>query len=454
MQPLWIRIADGAVLALLALVAWKVVSDDTRVGIFGLIPLVSIPILLYAAGAIAILRHVAVPSPSTFARWREGWRRISEAPDWGPAVRTFVSTRVMVFVVAFFAIVSFGAGKPGFELSPRPLENMPARFDAGYYGAIALYGYDRDRVLDRQRNIAFFPMMPMLMKPVGRLFGAKTAESRELRMLRYLWAGVFVSLVAFLFALYYLMRLGTFLLDAERAQYAVLLIASYPFACFYNAPYTESLFLLGTVATSYHFLRGQFAYAGIWGLVVGLTRPNGFMLAVPLGLLALQQWRVKGLLAASMPVVGMLGFTVYLYAITGIWFAWQKIQPAWGRRFTGLEPMARGWGWLSDEGFIQVATNIPFDVLNTAAAILAIGLLWVVYRRIGAVWAVYVALTILPPMFMGGALSLGRMSSTLFPLFLALAAILPSRAVPSWVTAFAIGQGLCAALFFTWRELF
>jgi hypothetical protein len=49
---------------------------------------------------------------------------------------------------------------------------------------------------------------------------------------------------------------------------------------------------------------------------------------------------------------------------------------------------------------------------------------------------------------------MGRLTSTLFPLFLALAAILPSRAVPSWAAAFGVLQGLGAALFFTWRELF
>jgi hypothetical protein len=46
------------------------------------------------------------------------------------------------------------------------------------------------------------------------------------------------------------------------------------------------------------------------------------------------------------------------------------------------------------------------------------------------------------------------MTSTLFPVFIALAARLPPKAVPVWVTAFAVVQGLVAALFFTWRELF
>jgi hypothetical protein len=42
----------------------------------------------------------------------------------------------------------------------------------------------------------------------------------------------------------------------------------------------------------------------------------------------------------------------------------------------------------------------------------------------------------------------------LFPVFLALAAIVPPRAIPPLVTACAIGEGLVAVLFFTWRPLF
>ena len=464
-----VRVLDAIAVALVVLIAWKILSAETRAGIFDLLPRVRALFLFYVLGGVLLVRHIMRPRPSLPERARLAWRAVADEPTWGPAVRAFVSTRSMVFVVGFFAVVTFGLNKPGFVLSAQPLYNLPARFDAGYYGSIAVDGYDRDRVFDRQRNIAFFPAMPLLMRALGPVVGAnKTGLPREHRMARMLWAGVMVSLVSFLLALYYLMKLGTFLLDEQRAAGAVLLTATYPFACFYNAPYTESLLLLGTIAASFHFLRGQFARAAAWGLVVGLTRPNGFLLSVPLGLLALQQLRlaipgdvsvrgremVKALVAAAMPVVGMLAFTAYLHTVTGAWFAWQKNHAAWGRSFTGVEPMTRGLGWLADEGIVQVATNIPFDVLNTAGAAFAVLMLWPVFRRVGPVWALYVAVTIVPPMFAGGALSLARLSSTLFPVFLALAAILPSRAVPSWAAAFAILQGLCAALFFTWRELF
>jgi hypothetical protein len=310
--------------------------------------------------------------------------------------------------------------------------------------------------------------MPILTRAVGPVFGTgRTGLPPERRMARMLWAAVFVSLSAFLLALYYLVKLGSDVLGDERAASAALLLAAYPFAYFFNAPYTESLFLLGVVGAAYHFGRAEWLYAGAWGVLVGLTRPNGFLLSVPLGLLALQRLRqtpgapahtfpetIKALGAASMPAAGMLAFTAYLYSITGVWFAWSRGHAAWGRSYTGFDPIIRGYEWLRDDGVIQVAMASPFNLLNTLGAAFALLMIWPVARRVGVAWALYVIVILVPPIFAGGALSLGRVTSTLFPIFLALAAILPSRAVPSWAAAFAIVQGLGAALFFTWHELF
>jgi hypothetical protein len=465
--PPWVRVLDGAALALVAVLAWKVLSADTRAGIFGFIPPVRTHFLIFAIAGLLLVRHTAWPRPSTFARWNRAWERIADGSARGMALRTFVATRLMVFVVAVFAVAAFGLNKPGFVLNSDPMTNLPARFDAGWYGGIALDGYDHQVNFERQRNIAFFPALPMLMRPVGVLFGTgERGMPPERRMARMLWAGVFVSLAAFLLALWYLARLGAEWLDPERAAAGVLLLAAYPFACFYNAPYTESLFLLGAVAATYHFSRSEWIRAGAWGCLVGLTRPNGFLLAVPLVLLALQRLRMDAashsggrqtaaaLAAAVMPVAGMLAFTVYLHSFTGVWFAWSRSHAAWGRSYTGFEPLLRGFDRLESEGIVRLATSSPFNLLNALGAAFALVMIWPVARRIGAAWALYIAVSVIPPMFAGGALSLGRMTSTLFPVFLALAAILPPRAVPPWVAAFAILQGLCAALFFTWRELF
>jgi hypothetical protein len=191
--------------------------------------------------------------------------------------------------------------------------------------------------------------------------------------------------------------------------------------------------------------------------------------SVPLGLLALQatwpEWRAgkdrralarslaTRLLVAAMPGVAMLIFTAYLKQLTGYWFAWARIQGAWGRDW-GTRPIAQGWEWLTTEGFMMVSQGVPFDVLNTLAVVFVVVLLIPVFRRLGTAYGLFILLNLVPPIFAGGALSMGRISSTLFPVFMVLAVRLPPAAVPAWVTAFAVLQGLVAALFFTWRELF
>jgi hypothetical protein len=163
---------------------------------------------------------------------------------------------------------------------------------------------------------------------------------------------------------------------------------------------------------------------------------------------------VAPLAVASTPILGMLIFTTYLFALTDVWFAWSRSQGAWGRSFGGLAPVQAAWSSLSTDGFIRVAQLAPFDVINALGLVFALTMIGPVYRRVGGPWAIYVLVSVAAPLFAGGVLSMGRLTSTLFPLFLALAAILPSRAVAGWAAAFAMLQGLCAALFFTWRQLY
>ena len=103
---------------------------------------------------------------------------------------------------------------------------------------------------------------------------------------------------------------------------------------------------------------------------------------------------------------------------------------------------------------MQVSQGVPFDVLNTLGG--RVRHLWLipVFRRLGTAYGLFVLLNLVPPHLRRRRLSMGRISSTLFPVFMVLAAQLPRQTVPAWASAFAMLQGLVAALFFTWRELF
>jgi mannosyltransferase PIG-V len=472
--PRLARAADVLALALLGMAVWVAMLGGRRYLVLGIvISLKSSMPFLYEAISVLIVRHLIWRRPSALEHLRSTGAVVRSHPDLSAALRIFLATRPAVLLVGFFAVVTFGiAVNPGFTPSENPLANLPARFDAGWYGDVTLEGYSWAHSFKRQRNIAFFPAMPMLMRPVAAVLGLHDrAPTHDVRMVRALWGGVLISLAAFLWALYYIIRLGRDLVGAEAAENAALLLSAYPFALFFSAPYTESLFLLSTVGAFFHFRRREWMASSLWGLLLGLTRPNGCFASLPLAILGAQQlwqrreegangglsgWKPVGirLLAAAMPGIGMLLFTLYLHNMTGVWFAWARSHEAWGRTYQGLAPFATAFGWVRDEPLLQVITNVPYDTLNTLAVLFGLGMTYPVFRRLGAPWGVFVLINLVPPLFAGGVLSMGRLTSTLFPVFLALAVLIPRRAAPAWAAAFGIGQGLCAALFFTWRDVF
>jgi mannosyltransferase PIG-V len=467
--PLWARAADAIAVACLVLTVF--------VSLFGgfVVHLASIPVrvhaperLLFIAAAVIAIRHAAHSVTPLHRRLLRGLRSSGEASAVSIA-RSALASRVAVLIAGYFAVVTIGFDPKmvGMQVSPDAAPNLPARFDAGWYAGIALEGYSFQGRFDRQQNVAFFPAFPLLMRVAGYPLGAfAPGVPKDRRLGRLLWGGVIIALGAFAWAAVYLWRLARDTIGEARATDAVALLAAYPFAVFFSAAYTESLFLLGTVAAIYHFRRQELVAAAAWGLLVGFTRPNGCFLSIVLALLVFEKHRfseitkslnhqiTKSVAAAAAPGAGMLIYSAYVHHLTGSWFGWARLHEAWGRSYEGLAPVARAYGWITDEGLLHVIEGVPYDTLNSLGLIFALLLLWPVVRKLGVAYAALVLVNVLPPMLAGGVLSMGRITATLFPLFLALAASVSPRAVTPLITAFAIGQGLVAALFFTWRPLF
>jgi hypothetical protein len=467
--PRWARVVDTSAITGLALAAFLVLFGGFVIHLGPLPVRVHSPgPLLFITAALVAIRHAASPRDPLHRRVLRGIRSSGEASP--PSIaRIAAASRVAVLAVGYFAVVTIGINHStmGFELSPDAAFNLPARFDAGWYGGIALDGYSFQGRFDRQQNVAFFPAFPFLMRVVGYPLGAfAPGVSRERRMARLLWGGVAISILAFAWASLFLWRLARDTIGEARAPAAVALFAAYPFAVFFSAPYTESLFLLGSIAAIYHFRRQEFMRAAAWGTLVGITRPNGCFLSAVLPIMIIEQLRtppavadrdrktVTALLSAAAPGLGMLAYSAYVRHLTGAWFGWARLHEAWGRSFEGLAPVTRAYGWITDEGLLHVVEGVPYDTLNSLGLIFALLMLWPVVRRLGLAYAAFIVVNVVPPLLAGGVLSMGRLTATLFPLFLALAASLPPRMVTPLVTAFALGQGLAAALFFTWRPLF
>lgn len=409
------------------------------------------PVLLGAV--LLMVRHWRWRHPSAGSRLlqsiRQWWRSDETRAVWPVAV----ASRVGVLVVGFFGITLLGyaAGTPPYRIYNNDLLDLPARWDTGWYMGIATSGYSFDPAkADTMQNIAFFPMYPMMMR-YAALFAAR----------QVIWVGVAISLAAFVWASIYLFRLGRAHLGDDAAAAGVGFLAVYPFALFFSAAYTESLFLLTLVAACFHFERDELWKAGAWGLVAGLTRPNGCLLSVVLAIMAIRQlrspWRmvVARVAAASAPGVGMLIFSAYIYSLTGNPIQWATQHAAWGRVYRGLGSLVGDRiKYVEINGLYDYASTLSLDVLNASAVVFVLASIWPVYRRLGMPYAAMILVNVLLPLTFGGVLSMGRVTAVMFPAFLWLGASVPATHRGGWFIGLSMLQALCAIAFFTWRPLY
>lgn len=202
--------------------------------------------------------------------------------------------------------------------------------------------------------------------------------------------------------------------------------------------------------------------AGLAGLLAGLTRPNGCVLAVPMMCIALGvsvSWREglrmplrwpRGLIIASlMPIAGVLLYSLYLNSLFGHPFIWVKNQAAWGLTFLPHPSVEKDIGPHLTTPYASATVLLG----NIAALLLAAWSIVPLMRRFGIAYALFVVGYIAPAFLTHAFTSAGRFTSVLFPIFLILAAVIPPSLRGRWIAAFGIGEVVAAALFYTWRPL-
>jgi len=160
------------------------------------------------------------------------------------------------------------------------------RADVQWYDDLARLGYNL-RGPDSYKNVAFFPLFPLLVRTVHL---ALSVAARDVLGLAspddgayppYLVAGMLVSNLCATGALMFFY--GLVRLDHGRAvaRRAVLLLALSPLSLFLFAAYSEGTFLLCATAFFYTLRLERWWQAGLWGLLAALARPPGMVLLAP-----------------------------------------------------------------------------------------------------------------------------------------------------------------------------
>jgi len=359
-----------------------------------------------------------------------------------PAPEIFLWSRLAIWAAALFALFVFVPNR-----HPRAavwddrslthdlgaFTDVWARWDSVWFLRIAEHGYDSAS----GAASAFYPLYPALVGLLGRvLFG------------HYVVAGILVSLTAAFGSFLLLHRIAEERLGADGARRAVLYLAVFPFALFLQAVYSESLYLLLTLAAFALAERGRFLGAGgIAGLAL-LTRPTAAALLPGLALLAWRSRdRVRALAALAVAPLIFATYPLYLWAAESDPWAFLRAQRLWSRHLSPVGPLGGIWdglraGWagakqlasgshthvywtpVQDSDPIRVATlNLETLAFLALFAVLTI----VAWRRFGAPYGLFAAVSLAIPLSVPSErwplLSLPRFGVTIFPLFLALAAL-------------------------------
>jgi hypothetical protein len=331
-----------------------------------------------------------------------------------------------------------------------------ARFDSGWYYAIARNGYDPSGAIAGGRsNIAFFPVYPLLMRYIGRLFGRSALD--------FYVAGILVAWTSFILAmvvLYYLAKLD---LPRRAAERAVLLSAIFPFAFFFGVVYTESTFLLFTVLAFYLMRTRRWVLGGLAGAIAGATRPTGILIWPALAWLAWQTtepksrerlWALLGLVLATS---GFASYCLYIYSQSGNPFLWAAAITRWGYS-PGGPPWTAPFQMVAELArhpytYLTEQPMAPYDTLNGLAAVfflVAVPFVW----RLGTPYGIFMLVNLWLQLSSGGFEGLGRYCAVMFPCFIWLGSIRSRAASNAVIVVFSMLYTLCLALFTNVHPLF
>jgi len=338
--------------------------------------------------------------------------------------------------------------------TPSPFWDVFVHWDSGWYEGIARHGYQF--FVDSRCNVGFFPVYPLLMRYVGRLFGTYHAA--------YYFGGIIVSWLSFIgamVALYYLARLDV---PRRTALRAVLLIAVFPFSYFFGEVYSESTFLLFAVIGFYGFRTRRWILGGLAASVAIATRVPGILMMPALAWIAWKQaepsLRDRGLAVAGL-VLALGGFTWYcafIYSLSGHPFAWVATIEKWDYH-PGGAPWAAPAKILFNlatqpYAYLQSGPAALIDTLYGVTGLVFVGMVPFVWYRLGAGYALFMLLSLWLPWSSGSTEGIGRYCSVLFPAFIWLATIRSRPIATALVVLSALLYPIAFALFLTNHALY
>jgi hypothetical protein len=332
-----------------------------------------------------------------------------------------------------------------------------ATWDGAWFESVARHGY-----ADKSAT-AFFPLFPALVR-TGTTLGLSPAP-----------AGVLISLTAFLFALYFLYEIANDIWGRHVARCSTLAFAFFPTSFYFNAVYSESLFLALVLAALWAVrVERSLVPATAFGCFAAMTRNAGVLVLIPLVFELARQRRSWGWRGVAPLLAVPAGLGLYMLYLQSKWlspltFSYVQRQ-TWGRNLTDpVQTLADAWRsarsaapWANDPHLILhgsesnpalLASNTyNFAFLCLALLLLLAGIVWLP----PGLWLYAFAAVLLPLLTPVGNFPLigfPRYMLAAFPLFFVLGRALArsDAALVAWIGLSAAFGGFLTVMFVTWR---
>ena len=293
------------------------------------------------------------------------------------------------------------------------------REDVIWYQKIATVGYSA-----RDMTVQFFPLYPLLSGWLSRL-----------TTLHPIAAGMLISDVSLIGALFLLHRLVLPEFGLGTADRTVVYISLFPFAFFLHAPLTESLALALIVLAFFLITREHLLLALAAAYLVGLTRPQGMAFGIALSVQYLAQRGALNLRilttmtrqdlvrVAGITIAPLLGAATFAGVVNTPW------------RTPGVPatvgPMVQQWLTIPGIPLLYSGQRIlqgmayPIDMSDFVLAVLFLLLAGVALVKLRPGYSIYAVLFVLLPLSRFSErfplMSFSRYMLLLFPCFVVLA---------------------------------
>jgi hypothetical protein len=414
-------------------------------------------------------------------RWSLGsvanrWRRAD--PFAKMAVAVALGSRLVVFLIGFATastmrahdvhpIMRFPAKAEVYRGWLGHLLNPWAHFDGVWFIHIANEGY---RVSNN--TPAFFPLYPLLLRIGGYL-----------AMGNYQLVGILLSTVLFVAATAVLYRLVALDLTPRIAFYSVVFLSLFPASFFFQAVYSESLFLLAAVCCFLWARQERWALAGLAGMLATTTRLAGVFLLIPMTVAYLRDLdrddpkRDRPLLWFLLVPAGVAAYAAYLAVSTASIGSFGEAERAWGRdptfplitiwrsavkAYFGATQLLTGHGVPPDPAYVgQTLAFIQREtaIVNLLSFVALAGAAWAIcaaWRRLPISYALFSVCVISLPLFAPRPqvplMSMPRFVIVAFPVMVALAVVTDGRPRLRWalIGVFAAGLVFLTGRFALW----